>query len=60
MLECDCYLQEVFDVGIVVSFLLNQCGAVQLTRTESAHTRNIHLQKDDDERSPVCEETVGR
>lgn len=54
MLEFEYYLQEVFDVGIVVSFLLNQCGAVQLARTESAHTRKTFT-KDDDERSPVCE-----
>lgn len=32
------HLEEVFDLRIVVSFLLNQRGTVQLTRTESAHT----------------------
>lgn len=45
MLECDWYLQEVFDVGIVVSFLLNQCGAIQLTRTESARMRKTFTKR---------------
>lgn len=29
------YLQEVFDLRVVVRFLLNQRGSVQLARTES-------------------------
>lgn len=33
------HLEEVFDLRVVVGFLLNQRGAVQLTRTESAHTQ---------------------
>lgn len=40
------HLEEVFDLGVVVSFLLDQRGAVQLTRTESAHTeygKQLHL-----------------
>lgn len=45
MLACVWYLQEVFDVRVVVSFLLNQCGAIQLTRTESAHTRNTFTKR---------------
>lgn len=48
---CIWYLQEVFDVRVVVSFLLNQRGAVQLTRTKSVHARKTFMKKKDGESS---------
>lgn len=46
-MECVCilHLKEVFDLRVVVRFLLNQRGAVQLTRTEPEHRllKNKHL-----------------
>lgn len=33
------YLEEVFDLGVVIGFLLNQRGAVQLTRAEPEHNK---------------------
>lgn len=48
---CIWYLQEVFDVRVVISFLLNQRGAVQLTRTKSAHRRKTFTKKKDGESS---------
>lgn len=41
--RCACvfYLQEVFDLRVVVSFLLDQRGAVQLTRAESARKKRL-------------------
>lgn len=38
---CVRYLQEVFDFRVVVGFLLNQRGAVELTRTEPAHGKSV-------------------
>lgn len=38
---CILYLEEIFDLGVVISFLLNQCGSVQLTRTESDRTEDF-------------------
>ena len=44
-LLCIWHLQKVFDIRVVISFLLNQRGAVQLTRTKSVHTRKTFIKK---------------
>lgn len=38
------YLEEIFDLRVVISFLLNQRGSVQLTRTESDQAEDFNKQ----------------
>lgn len=38
------YLQEIFDFRVVVGFLLNQRGSVELTRTESERAEDLDEQ----------------
>lgn len=59
MLACDWHLQEVFDVGVIVSFLLDERGAIQLTRTESARTRKTFTKKRRRWKVTGCEEPRG-
>lgn len=40
------YLEEVFDLGVVVGFLLDERGSVQLTRTKPEHENTLRVIQD--------------
>lgn len=43
MMSAVSYLEEVFNLRVVISFLLNKRGSVQLTRTESKDRNGTSL-----------------